>query len=140
MKFLSIALVMCLYFSSTKSQEVNYQSMMGSWTYKSPKGKTTLSYKFDVDNKFTSITEYDEKEVQVEGMYELDKKGDLDRLKLTLVDKADGTRTHILYHFIKFAGPDTLKIQIVNDKQTKWLTERRKNTMVFVRKKAKTKE
>ncbi|TKC05601.1 hypothetical protein FA048_17940 [Pedobacter polaris] len=140
MKFLSMILVICLYFSNTKAQEVNYQSIKGSWEYKSPKGKTKLTYKFDVDNKFTSLTEHKEKELQAEGMYEFDKKDDLDRLKLTLTDKANSNQSQILYHFIKFAGADTLKIQSVNDKQTKWLPERRRNTMIFVRKKEKPKE
>ena len=140
MKFLSITLVICLYFSSTKAQEVNYKSVKGLWEYESPKGKNKLTYKFDEEKKFTCLTEHKESEVQTEGLYEFDKKGELDRLKLTTADKANSTRSQILYHFIKFTGPDTLKIQKVNDKQTEWLPERRKNTMIFVRKKEKTKE
>lgn len=140
MKFFSTLLLICLYFSTANAQEVNYQSIKGTWEYKSPKGKSNLSYKFDADNKFTSITERKESEVQVDGTYEIDKIGDLDRLKLTSIDKENSARTLILYHFIKFVGADTLRIQHRNDKQTAWSRETRRNTMTFVRKKEKVKE
>lgn len=75
-----------------------------------------------------------------EGTYEFDKKGDLDRLKLTPINKENNTHTLTIYHLIKPAGADTIKLQMVNDKQTTWFRETRRNTMIFVRKKEKPKE
>ncbi|MBB2147130.1 hypothetical protein GM921_16620 [Pedobacter sp. LMG 31464] len=140
MKFFSTLLLVSLYFSTANAQEISYQSVKGTWEYESPKKKSKLSYKFDVDNKFKSITERKGNEIQVDGTYEIYKNGNLDQLKLTSADKENSARTQILYHFIKFIGPDTLKMQRVNDKQTNWSRETRRNTMTFVRKKEKVKE
>ncbi|RZL31127.1 MAG: hypothetical protein EOP00_35475 [Pedobacter sp.] len=139
MKFFITLLLICVYISKTEAQEVKNQSIKGSWEYKSPKGKSKLVYKFDLDNKFTSTTERNEKEELITGSYEIDKKGEIDRLILSQTNKENGTQTHILYHLIKFVGPDTLKVQAVNEKQSTWLTERRKNTMTFIRKVEKPK-
>lgn len=140
MKFLALLFIICIYSFATNAQETNLDSIKATWNYESPKAKTKLSYKFDVDNKFTSITERKETEIIVDGSYEFDKIGDLDRLILKTASKEDGTRTHTLYHFIKFSGPDTLKLQLVNDKQMTWLKESKRNTMVFVRKTEKPKK
>jgi len=140
MKSFSTLLLIFLYFSIANAQEINYQSIKGTWEYESPKKKSKLSYKFDVDNKFTSITERKGNEVQVDGSYEIYKTGNLDQLKLTSTNKENSASTLILYHFIKFLGPDTLKIQHANDKQTNWSRETRRNTMTFIRKKEKVKE
>lgn len=140
MKFLSTIIAVFLCFSYAKAQEINYQSIKGTWDYKSPKAKTTLSYKFDIDNKFTSITERKETEIKIDGNYQFDKIGDLDRLILTTANKEDGTKTQMLYHFIKFIATDTIKIQQINDKQTVWLQENKRNTMIFIRKKEKPKK
>ena len=140
MKSFSTLLLIFLYFSIANAQEINYQSRKGTWEYESPKKKSKLSYKFDVDNKFTSITERKGNEAQVDGSYEIYKTGNLDQLKLTSTNKENSASTLILYHFIKFLGPDTLKIQHVNDKQTNWSRETRRNTMTFIRKKEKVKE
>ncbi|MFI5450670.1 hypothetical protein ACHMWN_00800 [Pedobacter sp. UC225_61] len=140
MKSFSTLLLIFLYFSIANAQEINYKSIKGTWEYESPKKKNKLNYKFDVENKFTSILERKGNEVQADGSYEIYKTGDLDQLKLITSDKANGVRTVILYHFIKFLGPDTLKIQHVNDKQTNWSKETRRNTMTFIRKKEKVKE
>ncbi|MFD0939494.1 hypothetical protein [Pedobacter boryungensis] len=140
MKFLSMLIIICLYFSLANAQVINYKSIKGTWEYESPKKKNKLTYKFDVDNKFISILERKGNELQTDGSYEIYKTGDLDQLKLTTPDKGSGVRTLILYYFIKPLGPDTIKIQHVNDKQTNWLRETRKNTMTFIRKKEKVKE
>jgi len=140
MKSLTVILFISLSFFKTAAQEVNSQFIKGIWEYKSANGKSKLSYKFDVDNKFTNTNERSEKEEQTIGSYELDKKGDIDRLKLIATSKEDGTRTNILYHFIEFSGPDTLKLQLVNDRQTNWLKETKKNTKIFIRKTEKPKE
>lgn len=139
MKLLALLFITCIYSFETNAQEINLDSIKATWNYESPKAKTKLSYKFDLDNKFTSITERKETEIKVEGSYEFDKIGDLDRLILKTASKEDGTRTHTIYHFMKFSGPDTLKLQPVNDKQTSWLKETKRNTMIFVRKKEKDK-
>ena len=140
MKSLTVILLICLSFFKTAAQELNSQFIKGTWVYKSANGKSKLSYKFDVDNKFTNTTERNEKEEQTIGTYELNKRGDIDRLKLISTSKEDGTRTNVLYHFIKFSGPDTLKLQQVNDRQTNWLKETKKNTRIFIRKTEKPKE
>jgi hypothetical protein len=128
-----------MYLTTANAQEVNYGLIMGTWEYKSPKGKSKLSYKFDVDKKFISLLERNETELKTQGSYELDKKGDLDRLKLTPTEAGNSKHSQIIYHLIKAIGPDTVKLQLVNDKQTIWSGENRRNTMVFVRKKEKPK-
>ena len=140
MKFLGILFIICVCSYLSNAQQTSLDSIKGAWNYESPKAKTKLNYKFDLDNKFTSITERKETEIQVNGTYEFDKLGELDRLILTTLNKEDGTRTHIAYHFIKFLGTDTIKLQPVNDKQTNWLRETKSNTMVFARKTEKKKK
>jgi hypothetical protein len=140
MKFTCILLAIYLYTSSiANAQELNYDLIKGTWEYKSPEGKTKLSYKFDVDKKFNGTIEHDETELKTEGLYEFDKKGDLDRLKLTTADPGNSTRTQITYHLIKIISADTIKVQNATDKQTTWSSETSKNTMVFIRKKEKEK-
>jgi hypothetical protein len=140
MKFLGLLTIICIYAIGANAQEINLDSIRGTWNYESPKAKTKLSYKFDFENKFTSITERKETETQINGAYAFDKVSDLNRLIITSSSKEDGTRTHTLYYFIKFIGTDTLKLQPVNDKEINWLRETKKNTMVFVRKKEKVKK
>ena len=140
MKCLGLLFIICICSYTSNAQKTSLDSIKGTWNYESPKAKTKLSYKFDIDNKFTSITERKETETQVDGSYEFDKVADLDRLILTTTSKEDATRTHILYHLFKFTSPDTIKLQSVNDKQTSWIKETKKNTMVFVRKTEKPKK
>jgi hypothetical protein len=140
MKFLGILSIICIYTIGANAQEINLDSIRGTWNYESPKAKTKLSYKFDFENRFTSVTERKETETQINGAYAFDKVSDLNRLILTSASKEDGTRTHTLYYFIKFIGTDSLKLQPVNDKEINWLKETKKNTMVFVRKKEKLKK
>ena len=120
-------------------QNVNHESLKGEWEYKSPKGKSKLSYKFDVEQKFTSISEHKEKEVKTDGSYELDKRVDLDRLILTIGATGNSTRTQMSYHWIKFLSPDTIKLQNANDRQTSWVKETKRNTFIFIRKQEKIK-
>ena len=131
MKFLSLLFVICLSLLDTNAQEINYETIKGTWEYKSPKAKTKLTYKFDLENKFTGITERKGDEIQINGSYEFDKKDNLDRLILNTIDRENGTRTQILYRLIKSLRPDTLKIQQVNEKQAKWLPETKRNTMTL---------
>jgi hypothetical protein len=140
MKFFAILFTIFLSVSYARAQEINYKSIMGTWQYKSPNGKNKLSYKFDVEKKFVSTLERNENETITEGMFEFDKKGEFDRLILTFPDKENSVRTLMTYHFIKFIGADTIKLQHVNVKQAEWYKENRRNTMVFVRKKDKPKE
>ena len=140
MKFLGLLTIICIYAIGANAQEINLDSIRGTWNYESPKVKTKSSFKFDFENKFTSITERKETETQINGAYAFDKVSDLNRLIITNSSKEDGTRTHTLYYFIKFIGTDTLKLQPVNDKETNWLNETKKNTMIFVRKKEKVKK
>lgn len=122
------------------AQELNQDSILGTWQYKSPKGKNKLTYKFDLEKKFLSTMERNENETITEGTFEFDKINDLDRLILTFDDKTNSTRSLITYHLIKPIGADTIKLQSVNDKQTSWARETKRNTMIFVRKKEKAKE
>ena len=140
MRFLGILFVICICSHLSNAQETRLDSIKGTWNYESPKAKTKLSYKFDIDNKFTGITEHKETEIQVKGTYEFDKLGDLDRLILTTPNKEDATRTLISYHFIKFLGADTIKLQPVSDRQADWLKENKINTMIFLRKTDKKKK
>lgn len=135
MKSLLTLLIICIYAIPLHAQDVNYKTMEGTWDYKSPKGKTKLSYKFEEDNKLTSISERKDTETLIDGSYTFDKVGDLDRLIISHTPKEDGTKTITSYYLIKFSGTDTIKTQHVNSKQAKWLKETPKNTMVFVRKK-----
>lgn len=140
MKFLGTLFIICICSYLSNAQVISLDSIKGTWNYESPKAKTKLTYKFDLDNKFTSIAERKETETQVNGAYQFDKIGDLDRLILITTSKEDATRTHTLYHFFKFLGSDTIQLQPVNIKQTTWLKETKKNTMVFVRKTEKPKK
>lgn len=135
MKSLFTLLIICIYSIGVHAQEVNFKTIEGTWDYESPKGKTKMSYKFEEDNKFTSVTERKENETQMDGSYTFDKVGDLDRLIISHTPKEDGTKTITSYYLIKFSGMDTIKTQHVNGKQQNWLRETPKNTMVFVRKK-----
>ena len=139
MKSLFTVLIICIYSIAVHAQEVNFKTMEGTWDYKSPKGKTKMSYKFEEDNKFTSVTERKENETQMDGSYTFDKVGDLDRLIISHTPKEDGTKTITSYYLLKLVGTDTIKTQHVNDKQSRWLKETPKNTMVFVRKKDEAK-
>ena len=67
MKFLSLLVVICFSLLNANAQEINYETIKGMWEYQSPKAKTKLTYKFDLENKFTSITERKENEIQVIG-------------------------------------------------------------------------
>ncbi|MDQ8054612.1 MAG: hypothetical protein REI78_16400 [Pedobacter sp.] len=142
MKPLSLLSIVCccLLLTTVKAQEINYNSIFGQWTYKSPKGKDKISYDFTPEKKFVAITEHKELELKSAGDFTLDKKGDIDRLVLNIHDEGVKTKTQLSYYFIKFSGTDTLKVQSVSDRQDHWRPETRKNTMVFVRKKEKEKE
>ncbi|RZK36721.1 MAG: hypothetical protein EOO90_26805 [Pedobacter sp.] len=140
MKFLSIILILSMCFSNAKTQEVNDKSLAGKWEYESPKKKTKVSYHFALDKNFTSTTEHKEKEVVTKGLYQIDKIGDIDRLKLSTPSAESQSKTIINTYFIKFLSADTLKVQMVTDKQDAWRSENRRNTMLFIRKKEKAKE
>ncbi|RZJ79577.1 MAG: hypothetical protein EOO47_10380 [Flavobacterium sp.] len=140
MKSLVILLIICIYAIPLHAQDMNYKTIEGTWDYKSPKGKTKLSYKFEEDNKFTSVTERKENETLMDGSYIFDKVRDLDRLIISYTPKEDGTKTITSYYLIKFSGIDTIKTQQVNGKQLNWLRETPKSTMVFVRKKDEAKK
>ncbi|TCC87048.1 hypothetical protein EZ428_22890 [Pedobacter frigiditerrae] len=140
MKFLSIMLVICLYWSNTKAQGVNYQSLAGKWEYDSPKKKNKVLYDFALDKNFTSTTEHKEKELVVKGTYQIDKINEIDRLKLSTLSAETQSKTIINNYFVKFLNIDTLKVQMVTDKQENWRPENRRNTMIFTRKKEKPKE
>lgn len=140
MKFLSFILVICLYFSNTNAQEVNYKSLAGKWEYESPKKKTKVAYDFALDKNYTSTTEHKEKEVVTKGLYLIDKINGIDRLKLSSPSAEAQSKTIINNYFIKFLHADTLKVQMVTDKQEEWRSENRRNTMIFIRKKEKSKE
>jgi hypothetical protein len=139
MKSLFTLLIICIYSIGVHAQEVNFKTIEGTWDYESPKGKTKMSYKFEEDNKFISVTERKENETQMDGSYTFDKVGDLDRLIISHTPKEDGTKTITSYYLLKLVGSDTIKMQHVNDKQSRWLKETPKNTMVFVRKKDEAK-
>lgn len=139
MKILAILFILCVNAVSLNAQNTNSEVIKGSWQYKSPRGKTKLTYKFDLENKFTSTVEHNETETLTLGTYEFDKIAGMDRLILSSTNKEDGTRTDMVYHLIKFTAPDTIKLQKVNPKQNTWLKETKKNTMVFVRKTEKPK-
>ncbi|WP_316772116.1 hypothetical protein [Pedobacter frigiditerrae] len=140
MKILSFILVICLYFSNTKAQEITYKSLAGKWEYESPKKKTKVLYEFAIDKSFTSTTEHKEKELVLKGTYQIDKINEIDRLKLSTLSAETQSKTIINSYFIKFMNTDSLKVQIVTDKQEVWRSENRRNTMIFVRKKEKPKE
>ncbi|TKB99455.1 hypothetical protein [Pedobacter cryotolerans] len=140
MKSLFTLLIICIWATSVRAQEVNFKTIEGTWDYKSPKGKTKMSYKFEEDNKFTSVTERKETETLLDGSYTFDKIGDLDRLIISHIPKENGTKTITSYYLIKFSGIDTIKTQHVNGKQLNWLRETPKSTMVFVRKKDEAKK
>ena len=140
MKILSFILVICLYFSNTKAQEITYQSLAGKWEYDSPKKKNKVLYDFALDKNFTSTTEHKEKELVVKGLYQLEKINQIDRLKLSMLSETTQSKTIINNYFIKFLNIDTLKVQMVTEKQLEWRSENRRNTMIFIRKKEKTKE
>lgn len=140
MKSLITLLIICICTISLHAQEVNFKTMEGTWEYKSPKGKTKISYQFEEDNKFTSVTERKENETLMDGSYNFDKIGDLNRLIISHTPKENGTKTITSYYLIKFSGTDTIKTQHVNGKQQNWLRETPKNTMVFVRKKDEAKK
>ncbi|RZJ19750.1 MAG: hypothetical protein EON51_16750 [Acinetobacter sp.] len=137
---MSIILFLCISFFNANAQEVNDKSLAGKWEYESPKKKTKVSYDFAVDKNFTSTTEHKEKELVTKGLYQIDKVGDIDRLKLSTPSAESQSKTIINTYFIKFLSIDTLKVQTVTDKQDAWRSENRRNTMVFVRKKEKGKE
>jgi uncharacterized protein (TIGR03066 family) len=142
MRVFIITTVICICFNlaTTSAQEVNINNVAGKWEYESPKKKSKVLYNFALDNIFTSNTERNEKEIVVKGTYEVDKKNELNRLKLNIPSETDQTKTIINIYFIKFLGTDTLKAQLTTDKAEKWLTENRKNTMTLIRKKDKAKE
>jgi hypothetical protein len=140
MKILSFMLVICLYCSNTKAQEVNYKSLAGKWEYESPKKKTKTLYDFSLDKNFTSTTEHKEKELVIKGLYQIDKVNEIDRLRLSTLSAESQSKTIINNYFIKFLSIDSLKVQMVTDKQEVWRTENRRNTMIFIRKKEKSKE
>lgn len=142
MKVFIFTTVICICFSlaAANAQQVNINSVAGKWEYESPKKKSKVLYDFGLDNNFTSTTERNEKEIVVKGSYELDKKNELDRLKLNIPSEADQTKTIINVYFIKFLGTDTLKAQLTTNKAEKWHAENRKNTMTLIRKKEKPKE
>lgn len=142
MKTLFFASAICICFNLTTSfaQEVNIASLAGKWEYESPKKKSKVLYEFGLDNNFTSTTERKEKEIIVKGTYEIDKKNEIDRLKLSTFSEDSQTKTIISAYFIKFLSTDTLKVQMVTDKEEKWRPENRRNTMTFIRKKEKLKE
>lgn len=140
MKCLFTLITISIYLIPLHAQEVNFKTMEGTWEYKSPKGKTKMSYKFEDDHKFTSITERKETERQIDGSYIFDKIGNLNRLIISHTPKEDGTKTITSYYLIKFSGTDTIKTQYVNGKQLSWLRETPKNTMIFVRKKDEAKK
>lgn len=135
MKSIVTFLLICLYATPLQAQDIDFKTLEGTWNYESPKGKTKMSYKFEEDNKFTSITERKEAEVLMDGSYIFDKIGDLDRLIISHTSKEDGTKTITSYYLIKLVYKDTIKTQHVNNKQAKWLKETPKNTMIFVRNK-----
>jgi hypothetical protein len=139
MKFSGFVLTICFYLflSPASAQEITYEKLFGNWEYKSPKGKSTLTYDLTLEKKFVCLTEHKAAELKTEGSFTLDKKGGNDRLVLNTNVEGLKTKTHTSYHFIKFMGPDTLKVQQVNDRQEQWRSETRKNTMLFVRKKEK---
>lgn len=142
MRVFIITIVICICFNlaTTSAQEVNINNVAGKWEYESPKKKSKVLYNFALDNNFTSTTERNEKEIVVKGTYEVDKKNELNRLKLNIPSETDQTKTIINIYFIKFLGTDTLKAQLTTDKAEKWLSENRKNTMTLIRKKDKAKE
>lgn len=142
MRVFIITIVICICFNlaTTSAQELNINNVAGKWEYESPKKKSKVLYNFALDNNFTSTTERNEKEIVVKGTYEVDKKNELNRLKLNIPSETDQTKTIINIYFIKFLGTDTLKAQLTTDKAEKWLSENRKNTMTLIRKKDKAKE
>lgn len=142
MKYLGMLsfIVFYLSLSTVQAQEVTYDRIFGNWEYQSPKGKSKLSYDFTLEKKFVCIAEHKQTETKTEGDFSLDKKGENDRLILNTSVEGLKTKTHINYYFIRFSGPDTIKLQMVSDNQEEWRGENRKNTMTFIRKKEKPKK
>ncbi len=140
MKSLGLVLTICFYINiaTAGAQEVTYEAMAGNWEYKSPRKKDKTTYNFALERNFVCTTERKEKELVTKGDFLIEKKNENDRLKLNSI--AEATKTQTAYYFVKFMGPDTLKAQMVSDKQTAWSDENRRNTMVFIRKKDKPKE
>lgn len=139
----SIALIttfcFCFIAATAGAQKVNFDNLFGKWEYKSPKGRDQLTYEFTLDKRFIRTTTHRTTELKTEGDFSLDQKGEADRLILTVNDKDIKTRTQLTYYFIKLSGPDTLKLQMVSDRQDHWRPETKRNTMILVRKKEKEK-
>lgn len=135
-----MAICICFNLATSFAQEVNINTLAGKWEYESPKKKSKVLYNFGLDNNFSSTTERSEKEIVVKGSYEFDKKNEIDRLKLSIPSETDQTKTIINTYFIKFSGLDTLKAQLVTNKDEHWRPENRKTTMTLIRKKEKPKE
>lgn len=142
MKFLSFTITVCfvLTLATASAQEISADSFLGKWDYKSPKGKMTCTYQFLLEKGFMFTTEHKGVETKINGVYDTDKKGEIDRLIVTTNTEGDKTRSQIQYYFIKFTNPDTVKLQIVTDKQEKWRPETKKNTLVLIKKKEKPKK
>ncbi len=142
MKTLSCVLIVCFYFNfaTAGAQEVSYKSLAGKWEYSSPNKKNNLTYDLGLDKNYICTTEHKEKEIVVKGNYQIDKINNIDRLNLNTTAEGVQTKTIASYYFIKFLGPDSLKVQMVSDKQDHWRDENRRNTMTFIRKKEKLKE
>ena len=134
------AICICFNLTTSSAQEVNITALAGKWEYESPKKKSKVLYDFALDNNFIATTERKEKEVIVKGTYQIDKKNELDRLKLSTPSESSQTITVLNVYLIKFSSIDTLKLQVVSEKEDKWHPENRKNTMTLIRKKEKLKE
>lgn len=142
MKTLIYVLFICICsnLATVSAQEVTYGALEGKWEYDSPKKKNKVLYNFDREKNFTSTTERKEKELVVKGSYQIDKKNEIDRLRLSILSEDSQAKTIINNYFIKFLGADSLKVQMVTDKQENWRPENRRNTMVFIRQKEKPKD
>ena len=140
MKIFILTTVFFLNLAIAGAQEININTLAGKWEYESPKKKSKVLYNFGLDNNFISTTERNEKEITIKGSYEFDKKNELDRLKLNIPSETDPTKTIINIYFIKLIGTDTLKAQLVTNKDDRWYHQNRKNTMTLIRKKEKPKE
>lgn len=142
MKFLGLLFSTCFILVTNYSvaQEISDDSFIGIWEYKSPKGKVKQVYQFLPDKVFSVTTEHGETETKVDGFYDTDKKGEFSRLKLNTTPAGDKTISHLKYYFIKFLGTDTVKLQLVTDRQERWRSENKKNTVLFIRQKEKPKK
>jgi hypothetical protein len=119
---------------------VSFDTLFGKWEYESPSKNIKLTYDFTLEKKFVSLAEHKEKEIKTAGDFKLDKKGGIDRLVLTTKSGTATPQPHTTYHFLKFSGPDTLKIQLANNRLSYWQPETTLNTLKFIRKKEKAKE